>query len=136
MYILFTTFPHSSLSFVRLLGSQQQKAIESRIQAQLTATQQLFRTLRPVTGDVATSEKNISVTIQSECCKSVPLTFFVNLINESFFFFVNSIPLVLPPHPADWQIRGLACTMVPTCKTPCPPPLFYVQPIALVGGWS
>ncbi|XP_050731175.1 mediator of RNA polymerase II transcription subunit 16-like [Eriocheir sinensis] len=52
-------------SMLRLLGSQQQKAIESRIQAQLTATQQLFRTLRPVTGDVATSEKNISVTIQN-----------------------------------------------------------------------
>ncbi|KAK8403168.1 hypothetical protein O3P69_000988 [Scylla paramamosain] len=52
-------------SMLRLLGSQQQKAIESRIQAQLTATQQLFRTLRPVTGDVATAERNISVSIQN-----------------------------------------------------------------------
>ena len=54
------------IHFFRLLGSQQQKAIECRIQAQLTATQQLFRTLRPVTGDIATSEKNISVSIQSK----------------------------------------------------------------------
>ncbi|KAK3856546.1 hypothetical protein Pcinc_037139 [Petrolisthes cinctipes] len=62
---LHTSFLVLKTSMLRLLGSQQQKAIEARLQAQLTATQQLFRSIRPVTCDVVTAEKNISVAIQS-----------------------------------------------------------------------
>ncbi|XP_037776429.1 mediator of RNA polymerase II transcription subunit 16-like [Penaeus monodon] len=62
---LHTRFLVMKTSMLRLAGSQQQKAIEARLQAQLTAIQQLFRSLRPVTCDVATAEKNISVSLQA-----------------------------------------------------------------------
>ncbi|KAK7072743.1 hypothetical protein SK128_001952 [Halocaridina rubra] len=62
---LYTKFLVLKTSMLRLLGSQQQKAIEARLQAQLTAIQQLFRSLRPVTCDVATADKNISASIQA-----------------------------------------------------------------------
>nr|XP_053629509.1 mediator of RNA polymerase II transcription subunit 16-like [Cherax quadricarinatus] len=61
---LHTRFLVMKTSMLRLLGSQQQKAIEARLQAQLTATQQLFRSLRPVTCDVASADKNISASVQ------------------------------------------------------------------------
>ncbi|XP_066982892.1 mediator of RNA polymerase II transcription subunit 16 [Macrobrachium rosenbergii] len=62
---LYTRFLVMKTSMLRLMGSQQQRAIEARLQAQLTAIQQLFRSLRPVTCDVATADKNISASLQA-----------------------------------------------------------------------